>query len=205
LDTLSTKEEVVRAFWELTYVPRWVYDTAVGGAHVLRLIKAGDVREDPEVVKKYLWWACRAGLDLPVIRGLAEKCGKAGIDRAACQAAWGGHAEVIDLLASEFGARIGVYCLSDAAHWGQNAMIDHLVEGYGVDRNGGVGGWTALHEAVYYRRVRTVKHLVEKHNVDIHKRTGVGTTALDLVTERNGRTECADYLRALMSTRPPPS
>ena len=64
-------------------MPGRVYQTAVAGAHVLRSVKAGDVGEDPEVVKKYLWWACRAGLDLPVIRGLAEKCGKVGIDSAA--------------------------------------------------------------------------------------------------------------------------
>ena len=48
VDTLETKEEIVRAFWELTYVPAEVYKTAVGGAHVLRSVKAGDVGEDPE-------------------------------------------------------------------------------------------------------------------------------------------------------------
>jgi ankyrin repeat protein len=74
-----------------------------------------------------------------------------------------------------------------------------------VDPNGDDGdGWTALHEAAEYGRVRTVKHLVEKHNVDIHKRNRDGKTALDLA-EGNDRTECADYLRALQSTRPPPS
>ena len=87
-------------------------------------------------------------------------------------------------------------------------MIDHLVEKYGVDPNGterlNEHGWTALHWAVFHGRVRTVKHLVEKHKVDIHKRSRKGMTALDWA-ERRGRTECADYLRALMSTRPPPS
>jgi hypothetical protein len=53
-------------------------------------------------------------------------------------------------------------------------------------------------------RVRTVKHLVEKHNVDIHKRAG-GEGLLWTWAEGNGRTECAAYLRALQSTRPPPS
>jgi len=84
-------------------------------------------------------------------------------------------------------------------------MIDLLVERYGVDPNGAEedNGWTALHRAAEYGRVRTVKHLVEKHNVDIHKRNGFGGTALDLA-ERHCRTECAAYLRALQSTRPPP-
>jgi len=106
VNTLNTKEEIVRAFWELTYVPVEVYYAAVGGAHVLRLVKAGDVGEDPEVVGEYLAWACRAGLDFSVIRGLAEKCSGGGIDSAARCAALGGHADVLNLLASEFGADI---------------------------------------------------------------------------------------------------
>jgi hypothetical protein len=205
LDTLKTKEEIVRAFWALTYVPKDVYLAAVGGAHVLRSVKAGDVGEDPEVVKDYLWWASRAGLDLSVIRGLAEKCGEGGINVAAWCAAMGGHTDVFDLLASEFGARIGEYCLTGAARLGHDAMIDHLVEKYGVDPNGeDENGYTALHWAAGRGRVRTVKHLVEKHNVDIHKRARWGGTALDWA-ERRGRTECAALLRALLSTRPPPS
>ena len=84
-------------------------------------------------------------------------------------------------------------------------MIDHLVEEYGVDPNGVDGiGWTALHWAAEYNCVRTVKHLVEKHKVDIHKRNEFGRTALDKA-EVTGMTECAAYLRAIMSTRPPPS
>ena len=200
VDTLNTKEEIVRAFWELTYVPKPVYKTAVGSAHVLRSVKAGDVGEDPEVVRGYLWFACFAGLDLSVIRGLAKKCWEFDIDIAARRAAEGGHADVLDLLASEFGAEIGLNYLICAALWGHEAMIDHLVEEYGVDPNvADGGGRTALHRAAWSGRVRTVKHLVEKHNVDIHKRTlRGGMTALDLA-EGWGRTECAAYLRALMS------
>jgi ankyrin repeat protein len=169
---------------------------------VLRSVKAGKVGE----VQGYLWSACLAGLDLPVIRGLAEKCREFDIAVATRRAAMGGHTDVLDLLASEFGARIGVDCLAYAARWGQDAIIDHLVEEYGLDPNG-VGeydGRTALHWAACDGRVRTVKHLVEKHNVDIHKRTendeendeeNDGKTALELA-ERNGRTECAAVLRA---------
>jgi hypothetical protein len=197
VNTLNTKEEIVRAFWELTYVPAEVYATAVGGAHVLRSVKAGKVGEDPRVVGAYLKWACRAGLDLPVIRGIAEKCGKGDIDVTAWFAAMGGHTDVLDLLASEFRAWIGVPCLYEAASWGHDAMIDHLVEEYGLDPNGDDGdGWTALYLAAIHGRVRTVKHLVEKHNVDIHKRNRLGRTALD-VAERQGTTECAAVARVL--------
>ena len=192
----------MRAFWELKYVPAEVYMTAVGGAHVLRSVKAGDVGEDPEVVKDYLFWACRAGLDLPVIRGLAEKCREFDIAVATQRAATGGHTDVLDLLASEFGARIGVDCLTGAVRWSHDAMIDHLVEKYQEDPNEEVVS-AAIHEAASRGRVRTVKHLVEKHNVDIHQGNMYGYTALGLA-KLNDRTECAAVLRALQSTRPPP-
>ena len=48
-------------------------------------------------------------------------------------AAHNGHIDVVDLLAREFHAHIGVECLVDAAQYGQDVMIDHLVEKYGVD------------------------------------------------------------------------
>jgi hypothetical protein len=65
-----------------------------------------------------------------------------------CMRPWAVTADVLDLLASEFGAQIGVDCLSGAATWGHDAMIDHLVEEYGVDPNGvDQWGWTALHKA----------------------------------------------------------
>ena len=189
-----------------------MYQTAVGGAHVLRSVKAGkvwderaDEDEDRMVVFEYLWWACRAGLDLPVIRGLAEKSLEVDINLAAeLGAAQGGHTDVLDLLANEFGAEIEVHCLIDAARWSLDAMIDHLVEEYGVDPNDADHGCTALHEAAEHGRVRTVKHLVEKHNVDIYQRSRDGWTALELAEEK-GMTECAAYLRSLQSTRPPAS
>jgi len=193
VNTMNTKEEIVRAFWALTYVPRKVYETAVGGAHVLRSLRAGDVEEDPHSLRSYLYAACGAGLDLSVIRGLAEKCEKERIDLAADAAAAGGHTDVLDLLASEFGAQINVRCLNEAAESGQNAMIDHLVEEYGVDPNEADEFYwmTALHHAAMGGRVRTVKHLVEKHNVDINERDSDWKTALDLAKS----TECAAVLR----------
>ena len=103
-------------------------------------------------------------------------------------------------MASEFGAWVGLRCLTGAVMWGHDAMIDHLVEEYGVDPNEDVGVSTALHFAAGNGSVRTVKHLVEKHNVDIHQDDGCRETALDLA-ERHGRTECAAYLRALTFTQ----
>ena len=109
------------------------------------------------------------------------------------------------LLAGEYRGDVDVELICSAASRGDDAMIDLLVERHGVDPNVADDiGWTALHCAAWFGRVHTVKHLVEKHNVDIHKRNNKGATALDLA-ERYGRTECAAVLRALQSTRPPPS
>ena len=99
------------------------------------------------------------------------------------------------LLAGEYRGDIGVKLFLSAVRRGDDAMIDLLVERYGVDPNGAdEDGWTALHAATEYGHVSTVKHLVEKHKVDIHQRNGDGETALDRA-ERRGMTECADYLR----------
>jgi len=169
-----TKEDIARMYSELTYMPERVYRTAIAGAHVLRLVKAGDVI-DGEEAKRYLKWACCAGLDASVIRGLARKCDRkynSYARDAAQQAAMGGHTDVLDLLASEFGAEIGGGCLIWAARLGHNAMIDHLVEKYGLDPNdvAGGSGKKPIHVAVFGGRARTVQHLVEKHNVDIQAR-----------------------------------
>jgi hypothetical protein len=197
VDTLETKEEIVRAFSELTYVPAQVYAIAVAGAHVLRSVRAGDVGEDRRVVNSYLRWACRAGLDASVIRQLATT---GYIDQTAWAVAAIRHTDVVDLLASEFGARIGANSLTDAAQMGHNAMIDHLVENYGVDSNEvDRDGWTALHWAARCGFVHTVKHLVEKHHVGIHKTRRSGKTALDCA-EEHGRTECAAVLRGYGAT-----
>ena len=111
----------------------------------------------------------------------------------------------MQLLAGECRGDADVKLFLSAALRCDDAMVDLLVERYGVDPNGAdEDGWTALHLAASRGRVRTVEHLVEKHTVDIHKRNWDGETALDRAEER-GMTECADYLRALVSARPPPS
>jgi len=202
VDTLRTKEDIICYYGMLQYVPKSVYSNQVQGLHVVRSLEHNK-KPGKKLVGQYLGWACRAGLDLPVIRGLAWKCREWNIDNndAAQWAAAGGHADVLDLLASEFGAEIGLDCLTGAAKWGHDAMIDHLVEKNGVDLNGADGdGRTALHWAALCGRVRTVKHLVEKHNVDIHKRARWGGTALD-VAEYCDRTECVAFLRELTYTQ----
>jgi hypothetical protein len=250
--TLHTKEEILREYWELTYVPWSVYQTGVGGVHVLQKLKAirrkfGDANEDDccdwfdpdstcpgdldnQEFARLLRYASRAGLDcdsvidrqigcrFPEYRCLGiyddeywgfdmnkrdERVYYTRIVTEAAQAAaMSGHIDVVDVLASSFWAKIDVVCLNRAAEWGEDAMIDHLVEEYGLDLSAVDGdGWSALHWAARSGRVCTVEYLVEEYDVDIHATDKSGRTALD-VAERHGRTECASVLRELATTRP---
>jgi len=69
---LNTKEDIVRAYPELTYVPEFVYRGAARGVFVHKLVD-GIIIGGPRCIGEYLKWACRAGLDVSVIRGLAEE------------------------------------------------------------------------------------------------------------------------------------
>ena len=117
-----------------------------GGAHVLRAVKAGKVKGAKVVT--YLEWACGAGLDAGVIRGLAGRWRDWRdwrdwyIDQAVVFAALRSHDDVIDLLVREYGAGVDVECLIGAAGRGHVATIDRLVEKHGLDvstTNGGRG------------------------------------------------------------------
>lgn len=202
LDSLWTKEEIAREYWELTCVPERVYKTAVCGVHVLRAVKAGDVKARD--AGEYLASACRAGLHARVIRRLAGECGERDIHWACGCAAEGGHNDVVDVLVSEYGAAVDEECSIRAASAGHNATIDHLVDTYGLDVSATDRfGWNALRSAAWNDRVKTVEHLVVVHNVDVHVRDAfLRRTALDLIAGRVG-SECARVLRRYMSERPP--
>ena len=238
VDTLETKEEIVRAYSELTYVPEAVYKTAVGGAHVLRSLKAKKIESDYRS-SDYLSWACRANLDTSVIREIADIVEGFAFDPdepnnikewmsiSVDFAVKGGNVEALEILDDRymFDGLDGVdyrgrgpEYMTTAAGMGHDALIDYLA--HGVDTQKGWGrpvtenvrgvdpshldetdGWNALHAAAYHGRIRTVKHLVEKYDfIDIHEEDESGNTALDSA-EENGRTECAAFLRELMSTR----
>ena len=68
-----------------------------------------------------------------------------------------------------------------AAGRGDVAMIDRLVEKYGVDASATDGDYgTALHSAARGGHVATIDHLVEKHGVDASAKDGRGRAALHL-------------------------
>ena len=183
---LRNKEDIVRAYPELTYVPWKVYRNAVTGVHVLRVAKAGGLKGDrPMLARQYLQWAHSAGLGASVICSFARKCTNRDIKDEVMRAAESGDIDMIDLLASTCRARIDADCLICAAYAHEDAMIDHLVEKYELDPNarGRLDGKNALHIAAECGYVSTVKLLIEKHDVDINARDRRGMTALDLAEE----------------------
>jgi hypothetical protein len=201
VETLKTKKDILRAYPELTYVPKGVYYGAIRAGYVMRLFpgevdwEEGIEGADPALFDQYLGWACMAGLDKDLISGLAWYADERGPEKAARDAAMSGHTDVLDFLASELHAYIDIECMTGAAIYGLNSMIDHLVKTYELDPNeSNEFEMTPLHYAAKHGHLRTVKHLIEKYSVDIHKRDVNGETALDWA-EEDGRTECAAVLR----------
>lgn len=197
VDSLRTKEAILDAYRELTYVPGAVYRGCVAGGFTQRMIDRGDldVGYDSNGAGICLSYACMAGLDASVIRGLAEKC---GADKIASFAPpdWGaaaGRIDLIDLFASEFGAEIDAVSLTAAAERGYDAVIDHLVGKYGLDPHAkDEAGWTALESAVRYGHVRTVMHLVEVYNADIHADIGPSDDPLISYAAAQGHIDVVD-------------
>ena len=75
------------------------------------------------------------------------------------------------------------YCLGWAAQSGQNAMIDHLSEEYGMEVKRYVG---PLHQAAQSGQTRTVQHLIEVYGVDPCQKYG-GQTAREFSVESGER------------------
>ena len=196
VDSMCTKEEILKEFGILRLVPLWVYLTAVSGTHVLRELKDRGVEDIMKsgLAGQYLEYASGAGLDLSVVYALADKCYDEEIGVAITRAAEGGHNEVIDALSRKYGAAVNEDSLTHAALFGHNGTIDHLVRAYGLDPKASDGdGRTALHNAALAGRENTIRHLIAIYGVDIQAKDCVGDTALD-VAERQNHSGCVSLL-----------
>ena len=73
---LGTKEEIMREYGMLAYVPRKIAKNTMWGAWALRQVRGLGVenlgRLELEEIDKYLRYACRAGVDFSIIRSLYE-------------------------------------------------------------------------------------------------------------------------------------
>ena len=190
--SLRTKDELLRKYGWLRFVPWEVWATAGNGALVLRELRDRGIDDIARRVKAgtYLEYACWAGLDRSVVCTLADRCGKDDIMSGVAVAAGNGYIGLFDLLVEKYDIRLDASFMEIAVWAGQIAMIDHLVVKYGLDPK----ETSALPSAVD-GRVDVIRHLVEVHEVDVNKMNFYGHTALDLA-EGKGHAECASVLRS---------
>ena len=210
IDSLRSKEEILKAYLSLTFVPKEIFLTAVGSGEVLRKMAAGTFGNGGRVEVVDGWFmACCAGLDDSVIRWCARWVAKNAVipqqyaswavSSAVLEAMKGGQNHVLDVLASEYGAGLVKRSAICAAASGHNSTIDHLVHKYGVDPNAmDSSGWYQVHRAAWRGQAHMVTHLVEVYGVDVRAKTRDGQTALDIALG-NDHTACAQVLRTYAS------
>jgi ankyrin repeat protein len=173
LMALGTKEEIMREYGMLAYVPRDIAYNAMWGAWALRLVREVGVENlgglELEERKQCFWHACTAGVDFSIIRSLYESlsavhhlAGGEGL----VNAARGGHLNIVEAFIGTLGVDV------DA--------IDHY-------------GDTALMRAVVGRHRDIVNALAGTHNANVEAVNRDGRTAL-MFAARNGHTDTVNAL-----------
>jgi hypothetical protein len=157
LMALRTKEEIMREYGMLAYVPWEIANNAMWGAWTLRRVREVGVENldglELEERRKCFWHACRAGVDFSIICSLYESL--LAVDRFAggdgiVNAARGGHLDIIEAFIGTLGVDV------DA-----------------VDKR----GQTALMYAAAYGHTDTVNALAGTHNANMDAVDDDGNTA----------------------------
>ena len=191
--SLRTRDDILRKYGLLRFVPLEVCRTAAEGAHVLRELRGRGI---DDIVRRgeasiYLQYACRAGLYRSVVCKLADRCGKGAIEDGLSGAARNGYIRLFDLLVEKYDILVDAFFLMSPVWGGRLAMIDHLVVKYGLDLKEAM----ALYHAARSDRVDVIRHLVEVYGVDVNTMDIDEWTALDWA-EGKGHAECASVLRS---------
>jgi hypothetical protein len=135
---LGTKEEIMREYGMLAYVPGKIANNAMCGVWTLRRVRGVGVENlgglELEERKQCLRHACRAGVDFSIIRSLYESLsGWIALpgDGMRC-AARGGHLEIVEAFIGTLGVNVdavdgyGSTALMLAAHQGHTATVNAL-------------------------------------------------------------------------------
>jgi ankyrin repeat protein len=207
LMALETKEEIMREYGMLAYVPGEIAKNAMWGAWALRQVRGVGVenlgRLELEERENYLRCACRAGVDFSIIRSLYEsllavsrRAGGEGMRYAAR----GGHLDIIEALIGTFGVDVdagheyGDTALMCAALYGHTVTVNALVGTHNANLGAGnPNGWTALMYAAVNGHTDTVNALVGTHNANVEAVSRSGMTAL-LYAAKNGHTDSVNAL-----------
>jgi ankyrin repeat protein len=194
LMALGTKEEIMREYGMLAYVPREIANNAMCGVWALRQVREVGVenllgRTGLEVREKclYLRHACNAGLDFSIIRSLYESL--SSVDRFAggeglVNAAIGGHLDIVEAFIGTLGVDVdaatpsGWTALMHAAEKGQTDIVNALVGTYNANVEAvDSKGKTALMRAAMNGHTDTVNALAGTHNANV-----------EAVVDRQGKT-----------------
>jgi ankyrin repeat protein len=207
LMALRTKDEIMREYGMLAYVPGRIADSAMCGVWALRQVREVGLenlgRLELEKREKCLRHACRAGVDLSIIRSLyesllAENCYAAG-DGMGC-AACGGHLGIIEAFIGTLGVDVdavdegGMTALMRAAENGRTATVNALAGRHNANVEAVDGyGETALMRAAYPGHTDTVNALAGTYNANVEAVDYDGETAL-MLAAMNGHTATVNAL-----------
>jgi ankyrin repeat protein len=194
LMALGTKEEIMREYGMLAYVPAKIANIAMCGVWALRQVGGVGVENldglGLEERKQCFWHACRAGVDFSIIRSLYESL--LGVYRLAggcgmtC-AARGGHLDIIEAFIGTLGVDVdaadedGWTALMRAAKNGHTATVNALAGTHNANVEAvNWLGYTALMRAAQNGHTDTVNALGGTHNASVEAATRYGTTSLML-------------------------
>jgi len=211
LMTLYTKEQIMREYGMLAYVPGEIADNALCGVWALRLIREVGV----ENLDDYLWhycyrYLCRAGADFSIIRSLYEvrpptafvdPCRPEWVcDDVVVKAASRGHLDIVEGLIGTLGHDVhaidsfGMTALMAAAQEGHTDIVHALAVKYNANvEQRHDGDTTALMHAAENGHTETVHALAGTYNVNVDAVDDEGWTAL-MSAAMNGHTETVHAL-----------
>jgi ankyrin repeat protein len=210
LMALRTKEEIMREYGMLAYVPREIADNAMYGVWTLRQVRGVGVENlgglKLKEREKCFRHACRAGLDFSIIRSLYESllaasrfAGGEGMRWAAS----GGHLDIIEAFIGTLGVDVeagdeyGLTALMCAAYQGHTDIVNALAGTYNANVHAAnQHGTTALMLAADEGHTDIVNALAGTHNANVDAVNRNGTTALMLAAKYGG----TDTVNALAGT-----
>jgi hypothetical protein len=194
LMALDTKEEIMREYGMLAYVPGEIANNAMCGVLALRQIREVGVenlgRLKMEERKQCLRHACSAGVEFSIIRSLYESLSGLTSRHAAVEdgmrcAARGGHLEIVEALIGTLGVdvdavnRDGLTALMFAAQKGHTATVNALAGTHNANVDAADQfGQTALMLAALEGHTGTVNALAGTHHANVDAADEDGWTAL---------------------------
>ncbi|MEO2192633.1 MAG: ankyrin repeat domain-containing protein, partial [bacterium] len=207
LMALGTKEEIMREYGALAYVPPGIAKNAMCGVWALRRVRGVGLENlgglEFEERRRCLSYACSAGVDFSIIRSLHESLlavSRRAAGEGLAGAVRGGHLDIIEAFIGTLGVDVdaidhyGETVLMIAAEKGHTAIVNALAGTYNANVEAAdENGWTALMRAAWNGHTDTVNVLAGTHNANVHAVDWYGWTAL-MHAAWNGHTDTVNVL-----------